>query len=114
MTLRMNEYQNATVATALYPGAGLGTVDAVVYCALGLGEAGEVQGKIKKIIRDDNSVITSQKRGEIAGELGDVLWYAARLAAELGYTLEEIAQGNLDKLEDRRARNVVGGSGDYR
>jgi NTP pyrophosphatase (non-canonical NTP hydrolase) len=114
MTLTLNEYQESTVATALYPDALTGSVAAVLYCALGLGEAGEVQGKVKKIIRDDGSVITPEKRVEIAGELGDVLWYVARLAAELGYTFEEIAQANIDKLESRRERGVVTGSGDNR
>lgn len=113
-TMTLNEYMDHTFDTALYPGANEGTVAAVVYCGLGLGEAGEVQGKIKKIIRDDGSVITDEKRAVILDELGDVLWYAARLAKELGSTLEDVAKGNLAKLEDRRARGVVTGSGDNR
>lgn len=112
--MKMNEYMDETFNTALYPGANEGTVEAVVYCGLGLGEAGEVQGKIKKIIRDDGSVITDEKREVILDELGDVLWYAARLAKELGSDLETVAQKNLDKLADRRARGVVTGSGDNR
>lgn len=112
--MQMNDYQKATESTALYPGAKQGTVEAVVYCALGLGEVGEVQGKIKKIIRDDNGVISKEKREEIYKELGDVLWYTARLAAELGYPLSNVAEANLAKLSDRRERGVVGGSGDNR
>lgn len=112
--MKMNEYQDRTFDTALYPGANMGTLDAVVYCSLGLGEVGEVQGKVKKIIRDDGSELTDAHRESIAPELGDALWYLARMAKELGYTLEEIAQMNLDKLASRRARGVVGGSGDYR
>lgn len=112
--MKMNEYMDETFRTALYPGANEGTVAAVVYCGLGLGEAGEVQGKIKKIIRDDNGVITDDKREAILDESGDVLWYLARLAKELGSSLEEVAQRNLDKLADRRARGVVTGSGDNR
>lgn len=112
--MNLNDYQFETLTTALYPGAGLGTLDAVAYCALGLGEAGEVQGKVKKIIRDDDGIMRDDRRKEIAAELGDVLWYTARLASELGYTLEEIGQMNLDKLASRRERGVVGGSGDNR
>jgi NTP pyrophosphatase (non-canonical NTP hydrolase) len=47
-------------------------------------------------------------------ELGDVLWYVAQLASELGFSLDEIAQANLDKLASRAARNVIAGSGDHR
>lgn len=112
--MKMNEYQQATVSTALYPGANEGTLEAIVYCALGLGEVGEVQGKIKKIIRDNGGVITEEAREEIYKELGDVFWYLARLSAELGYPLSNVAEANLAKLADRRARGVVTGSGDNR
>jgi len=47
-------------------------------------------------------------------ELGDVLWYIARLAAELGASLDDVARLNLDKLADRATRGVIGGSGDHR
>jgi len=112
--LTLNEYQDRTFDTALYPGANEGTLDAIVYCALGLGESGEVQGKVKKIIRDDKSEVTDDHRYAIAGELGDNLWYLARMAKEVGFSLDEIAQMNLEKLASRRERGVVGGSGDNR
>lgn len=51
---------------------------------------------------------------EMAKEIGDVLWYAANLASELGYDLNSIANSNVDKLNDRKARGVLGGSGDNR
>jgi NTP pyrophosphatase (non-canonical NTP hydrolase) len=47
-------------------------------------------------------------------ELGDVLWYVAQLASELGLDLDRVAQANLDKLASRAARNVIAGSGDDR
>jgi NTP pyrophosphatase (non-canonical NTP hydrolase) len=112
--MKMNDYQDFTMNTALYPGAGQGNLDAIAYCALGLGEAGEVQGKVKKIIRDSNGEVTAEIRAAIAAELGDVLWYVARLAAELNYPLGNIAEANIAKLESRRARGVVTGSGDNR
>lgn len=113
--LNFSDYQIGTAATAIYPEVGTGAYTALSYTALGLvGEAGEVAGKIKKVLRDDGGVITKEKAKEVAAELGDVLWYLARLADELGVSLEVIAQANLEKLADRASRNVIGGSGDNR
>lgn len=110
----MNDYQSRAAATAVYPDAGKGTALALAYIGLGLGEAGEVQGKIKKIIRDDGGVLTDQARIALMKELGDLQWYVAMLAREISVPLETIAQVNLDKLADRRERDVLGGSGDER
>lgn len=110
--MKIREYSTQAAATAIYPGRG-GFVG-VLYCALGLGEAGEVQGKVKKLLRDDNGVISNERRVEILSELGDVLWYVDRMAAELGADLEQVARMNLAKLADRADRGVLGGSGDTR
>lgn len=68
--------------------------------------------KWKKYFRDDVSLAdTIAKMGP---ELGDVLWYIANLASELGYSLEEVAQGNLNKLAGRQQTNSLNGSGDHR
>jgi len=89
--------------------------DRVQHTVLGLNqEAGEVAGKFKKALRDDDNFITTSRRRDIGYELGDVLWYVADLAGEIGYTLEEIATMNLNKLKDRERRGVLGGSGDGR
>jgi NTP pyrophosphatase (non-canonical NTP hydrolase) len=114
MSLTFNDYQSATESTANYPESGTGSVMALAYVGLGLGECGEFQGKITKILRDDNGIVTLEKAREIRKELGDVLWYVARASEELGYHLDDIAQENLDKLDDRKARGVLGGSGDNR
>lgn len=114
MTMTFDEYQDETKTTAIYPEVGTGSLVAVNYCSLGLGEAGEVQGKVKKIWRDDNGVITDEKREAILAEAGDVLWYLSQLTAELNSSLAEIARANIVKLRDRRERNVVQGSGDNR
>jgi len=110
-----DEYQEATVDTAVYPGATTGSIDAIVYTTLGLaGEAGEIPNKVKKILRDNNGELTEEVRHAIVAEIGDVLWYAARLADELGESFNVVARGNLAKLASRAERNVISGSGDYR
>ena len=67
---------------------------------LGLvGEIGSVASEYKKHLRDGNSYpIYKEKLKE---ELGDVLWYVAVLAQDMGLSLEEIAQLNLDKTKER-------------
>ncbi len=87
----------------------------VLYPTLGLtGEAGEVSDKIKKVIRDHDGVFTTSIKLDIAEELGDVLWNIAVLASELGYSLQQIAEINIEKLNSRKARDVIKGSGDHR
>lgn len=103
--MHMSDYQNAAVKTAVYP-----ETHAILYPALGLaGEAGEVANKVKKMIRDGNTDLTA-----IADELGDVLWYIAALASDLGVDMDTLAAKNLNKLFDRKERGVLGGSGDDR
>lgn len=123
MSKNFNDYQRMAKTTAKYPGSGLGggsiryTTQAagLTYTALGLaGEAGEVANTVKKIMRDDNGVLSEDRREQIAAELGDVLWYLAMVAEELYEDLEQIAGRNLEKLADRSDRNVIGGDGDTR
>lgn len=113
--MTFNTYQDSTAETAIYPDAGEGNINGIVYTTLGLsGEAGEIPNKVKKILRDSQGIITQETREAISLELGDVLWYAARLADELGFSLGDIAEANLSKLNSRKERNVITGSGDYR
>lgn len=107
-------YQAAVATTAIYPDSGKGSALALAYVGLGLGEAGEIQGKIKKILRDDAGQVTDATRIALAKEAGDLLWYVARLASEISMPLEVIAQMNINKLADRQQRGVLGGSGDDR
>lgn len=110
-----NQYQEATAETAIYPEAGTGSYGALQYAALGLvNEAGEVAGKIKKIYRDNNGVLTEDLVDGIVAELGDTLYYLARVAKECGYPLGHVAYANISKLQDRKERGVLGGSGDNR
>ena len=88
---------------------------ALTHKALGLaGEAGEVANKVKKIGRDHEGVLTDDVRRQIAHELGDVLWYVAALADELGVSLGSIAEENLAKLRGRVQRDTLAGDGDNR
>lgn len=117
----LNEYQQRALETAVYP-----KEFKTIYPALGMnGEAGEVADKVKKILRGDEGIIMKRmdtneicvsdgKREEIALEVGDVLWYCATLAHDLGYTLQEIAEMNYVKLKSREERGKIGGSGDNR
>lgn len=108
--MELNDYQKKASTTAKYrPETGL------LYTTLGLAsEAGEVAGKVKKVIRDENAILSDDRRLELVSELGDVLWYVAMLAKELNYDLSDVAQMNLGKLLDRNTRGVIGGSGDNR
>jgi NTP pyrophosphatase (non-canonical NTP hydrolase) len=109
------KYQEATRTTAIYPEAMTGGVMALAYVSLGLaGEAGEIANKVKKVLRDDAGQVSPEKRGDIIKEIGDVLWYLARTADELGVNLEDIADANIAKLTDRKERGVLQGSGDNR
>lgn len=112
--LTLDEYQREAFTVAKYPEKGTGSLMTIVYCGLGLGEAGEVQGKIKKIIRDNDGKMTLEVRDAIIGEVGDLLWYISALSTELGVTLDEVGRRNLEKLFDRANRGVIGGSGDNR
>ncbi|KGG12496.1 MULTISPECIES: nucleoside triphosphate pyrophosphohydrolase family protein [Prochlorococcus] len=107
----LNQYQHKSRETALYPNSGKNPI----YPTLGLvGEAGEVADKVKKVLRDNQGKFDSEVKNSIKYELGDVLWYLAQLSTEFGFTLEDVAQTNLDKLSSRAKRGRIKGSGDMR
>lgn len=130
MSLSFQEYQSRTADTAIYgeqiekilerlelnesQSDPIMTLLRIAYVSNGLGEVGEVQGKIKKVIRDSGGIITDEKRQQLAGELGDVLWYLSQMASELGLSLSDVAVANLDKLFGRKERGTLHGSGDNR
>ena len=90
----------------------------IEYIALGLAsEVGEVCDKLKKAIRDDETPLADMeydKRLEVMKELGDVLWYAAVLAAHMQFDLSSVAEMNLRKLDRRMQLDLIKGSGDNR
>ena len=104
-------YENLAGQTAIFP-----EDKAIEYLALGMtSEAGEVAGKVKKLIRDGEDVEGFEmKKLAIASEIGDVLWYCAMMAKEVGVPLNDIMKENLKKLHGRKERGTLQGSGDDR
>lgn len=102
--MNMNEYQQqasqyATYQSINYP-----------YFAL-VEEVGEFYGKIAKTLRGD---VVPELDAALKKELGDILWNLSEICSLRGYSLAEIAQGNLDKLASRKERGVIQGDGDDR
>ena len=113
ISITFNNYQFLTHTTAINPDAATD----IIYPVLGLGgETGEVQEKLKKFIRKGGDInnLPDEFKEELMLELGDVLWYAARIAFVCGYSLEEVATKNVIKLTDRKQRDVILGDGDKR
>ena len=99
--MNFEEYQSEASQTAHYPRR----MSNLEYPTLGLaGEAGEVANIVKKIQRDHDGVLNDEIRGKLKDELGDVLWYISACADELGITLQEIAEYNVNKLAKRHGR----------
>jgi NTP pyrophosphatase (non-canonical NTP hydrolase) len=110
--MEFNDYQTWAKTTAVYPDR-----FKVIYPTLGLtGEAGEVAEKVKKYIRDGNDLPEEYDLyvKNLTKELGDVLWYISAIASDLDINLETVAQMNVAKLNSRKNRNEIGGSGDNR
>lgn len=104
-----------TDSVAIYPEAGKGSTAALSYVGLKLcGEAGEVAEHIGKAMRDDGGVITDERKEKLIKEVGDVYWYLARMCRELGVDPRRVLEANVEKLEDRKKREKIKGSGDDR
>ena len=106
-----DNYQIEARKTAIYPNKD----ENFIYPTLGLvGESGEVAEKVKKILRDKNNSFDYESKIAIKKELGDVLWYLSNLCDELDFSLNEVAEENLEKLNSRLSRGKISGSGDDR
>lgn len=102
--MTFEEYQKAAVSFRT------DTANNEEYLTLGLiAEVGEAAGKLAKRVRDD---VWDEKA--FIKELGDILWFVAGIATLYGWSLDDIAQDNLAKLFDRKARGVIQGNGDER
>jgi NTP pyrophosphatase (non-canonical NTP hydrolase) len=112
--MNLTEYQKQAAKTAVFPKEGYVEYLGLCYATDGLvGEAGEIKNKTKKLLRGDRKLDESARQ-DLIDELGDVLWYCAAVAGELGVSLEEVGERNLAKLADRAQRGVIKGSGDKR
>lgn len=110
--MNLNEYQKQALTTVI---TSEDEFKDLLHWVLGVnGEAGELAEKVKKIIRDKGGKVSAEDKEALAKEIGDVLWYLAVFAHDLGFKFEDVAQANLDKLQSRKARGVLGGSGDHR
>ena len=106
-----DNYQIEARKTAIYPNKD----DNFIYPTLGLvGESGEVAEKIKKILRDKNGIFDYESKMSLKKELGDVLWYLSNLCDEFDFSLNDVAEENLNKLNSRISRGKISGSGDDR
>jgi len=106
--INLIQYQQEAIKTAVY-----NSTYAVMYPALGLAEeAGEVAGKIAKMLRDD--IDMEEQREKIEAEMGDVLWMLAALAKGCNLSLQTIAEKNLEKLRKRQEARTLKGEGDNR
>lgn len=107
--MTFDEYQTEAQKTVLP------TANNLMYATLGLtNEAGEVAGKIKKWMRDNEMDPSKLDTEALTDELGDVLWYIAMLAKNINVSLNDVAKRNLVKLSSRAQRGQLQGSGDNR
>lgn len=122
--MELNEYQDRAMSTCMR------SCDNYSYMMLNLvGEVGEFASKVAKAIRKREIIIgeipndLTPKVGfdrwidqseELKKEAGDILWQLAGLCKVMGWTLEEVAVGNLEKLASRKERGVISGDGDNR
>ena len=110
--MNFDDYQARAMTTAKLSGDELKDI---MHWVLGIaGESGEIAEKVKKIIRDQNGEFSEHDKTELAKEIGDVLWYLATLAHQLGVSFDDVAESNIAKLKSRHERGVIGGSGDNR
>lgn len=112
--MTLNYYQQQAMETCLPSSAN------DCYMLFGLvEEVGELCGKVSKAIRkkqiftDDNEIwfygedIKKEFYEQIKSEISDILWFVAGLCRQFGWTLEDVAQYNLDKLAARKQSNTI-------
>lgn len=79
-----------------------------------VGEVGEFFGKMAKFKRDGNPSQLAEHEAALKKELGDIVWFVAAIATMNGWDLQEIAEGNIKKLQARKEFGTIQGSGDNR
>lgn len=118
--LTLNEYQKQAMTTCMPSSENFS------YMFLNLvGEVGEFASKVAKAIRKGNAEISHSKLSrigdtdmlatqdeELKKEAGDILWQLSGVCSVMGWSLNEVAQMNLDKLAARKAVGTIDGNGD--
>lgn len=114
--MKLNEYQKEARLFAVN--------DDLLHFTFGLlEEAGEAAGVLKRVYRGDDGYedfnwsdygLSEEAEKKLAAELGDILWHIAVIADNLGLSLDAIAEYNLTKLQSRKQRDMIKGSGDDR
>jgi len=124
--MEFKEYVEFTDETAIYEESALSMLasltqnQVLAYVCLSYpitklnGEAGELAEEIGKVMRDDKGTITIDRKARMRKELGDVMYYIARIARELDVSLDDIAAENMSKLRSRKDRGVITGLGSDR
>lgn len=110
--MTFDEYQKQALTTAHNTYEPL--MERTIWAMGVAGEAGEVVEKWKKIVAYKGGQVSDEDLSELAKELGDVVWYIAVLAHSLGLSFDDVIQRNIEKLQSRKARNVIKGAGDNR
>jgi NTP pyrophosphatase (non-canonical NTP hydrolase) len=106
--MTIKQYADSASFTSEYPGRY--ETPGLMYATLGLaGEAGELANQAKKVLRDDGQKLSGERRSKMIDELGDVLWYCAAVADELGVSLSYVAGVNLMKLANRQKAGTIKG-----
>lgn len=111
--MTLNGYQEAAHRTSQNTEFAPG--DRLTYPITLLGsEAGECLSLLQKLHRDNGGKWGADDARRLTLEAGDALWAIAEIATQLGITLEQVADANIEKLADRAERGVISGSGDDR
>ena len=119
--MELNDYQKKAMSTCME------TSNNWSYMFLNLvGEVGEFASKVSKHIRKDNMFIgdnvlcgkwkddtlCESSIEELKKEAGDILWQLSGMCTVMGWSFEDIAQINLDKLAARKEAGTIDGNGD--
>ena len=123
--MKLNEYQQKAMTTCLESSNNWS------YMFLNLvGEVGEFASKVGKAIRKKQAMIGGDsiegknklfltefptmidQEQELKKEAGDILWQLSGVCSVMGWSLEDVAQMNLDKLSARKAIGTIDGNGD--
>lgn len=113
--LGFNDYQKECAKTDVGTAAQDILSPGWLYYVLGIaGETGELMEKIKKLFRDKKGEIDAEFKEAVIKEMGDVMWYMARLCSWFDIDFRTVALTNVEKLQRRKSEGTIHGDGDDR